>query len=280
MKIVFDIGGTNTRVAAVRDEKTFAPPLTYPTPQNFYDGIIKLAATARELAGGEKITAASGGIAGSFNFEHDTLVAAPHLHDWMGKPLKEKIREALEGVLEVGAPIILENDAALGALGEAVVGAGRGHKIVAYLTVGTGVGGARVVDGALEPHTKDSEPGHKIYEINGAAQELETLVSGSAFEKIYGRPPAEITETQLWLDAARYLALGVHEAIISWTPDVVVLGGSMITKPRAIPLNEIISETQKLFELENSEKKLPPIIKAKLGDESVLCGALLTAEDK
>ena len=102
------------------------------------------------------INAAAGGVPGILNKEKTVLLSAPNLEKWEDVFLKEALEKALD------VPVRLENDAALGALGEAVFGAGKDKRIVAYFTVSTGVGGARVTDGRLDEGAFGFEPHRQI----------------------------------------------------------------------------------------------------------------------
>ena len=64
MFILFDIGGTNMRVALSRDGQTFEEPRIVSTPKDFDAGMLALKNIATELTGGANIDAAGGGIAG------------------------------------------------------------------------------------------------------------------------------------------------------------------------------------------------------------------------
>jgi glucokinase len=57
------------------------------------------------------------------------------------------LRAELEGA--TGLPVVVENDANAGAVGEHTAGAGRGSRTLFYVTIGTGIGGALVLDGRL-----------------------------------------------------------------------------------------------------------------------------------
>src|ERR1700755_1923444 len=59
--------------------------------------------------------------------------------------VREDLRSALSDL--TGLPVTLDNDANAGALGEYTVGAGRGSRNMFYVTIGTGIGGAVVIDG-------------------------------------------------------------------------------------------------------------------------------------
>ena len=262
------------RLAVSENGKTFDIPKIVPTPQNFEEGMEVFESLAKELAGGQKVLAAAGGIAGPFNKEKTVLLNAPHLLDWVGKPLGERLRRILD------CPVYLNNDAALGGLGEAVEGAGKNEKIVAYLTFGTGVGGARIVDGKIDNNAFGFEPGHQILMMTPAfvpqsgtsAGKWESYVSGSGFEKRYQKKPAEITDPKIWEEAARWLAYGLHNVIMLWSPNAVILGGPMILGRVAISLPVVVNY---LKEINKTFPEMPLVKKAELGDLVGLYGALV-----
>lgn len=71
------------------------------------------------------------------------LGGAENLPDWSSLPLADLLETAVE------LPVVLGNDANLMGLGETRYGAGHGYSDVVFLTVGTGIGGAIVIDGKL-----------------------------------------------------------------------------------------------------------------------------------
>ena len=144
MYLLFDIGGTKTRLALSKDGKKFGDVVIIETPQKFEEGISVFKKAVEELTKGEKITKAVGAISGPLNREHSMVINAPNLKGWNNKPLQKELKKILS------APVVIENDAALVGLGEAVYGAGKGYDIVAYITVSTGVGGARIVNKAID----------------------------------------------------------------------------------------------------------------------------------
>ncbi len=252
------------RVAFSSDGESFEAPHSVLTPSSYEDGLRLFIDTAERCAGGRKIEAVCGGIAGPFTEQSRSLIGSPNLGDWIGKPLKNNLEEQLQ------VPIYIENDSAIVGLGEAVYGAGKGAEIVAYITVSTGVGGARIVGGRIDNKALGFEPGHQLLDYKEAVT-LEKLVSGKALEIETGRPPKEITDPQVWEDRARILAVGLHNTIVHWSPHLLVLGGSMITGNPAIPLESVerhLKETLKIF------PELPTIKKAELGDFGGLWGAL------
>lgn len=270
MYILFDIGGTKMRIAFSADGKGFDEPKVIPTPKEFDKGIEEFKKAARELSGGERIRAAAGGIAGPLDREKTKLVRSPHVSGWVGKPLREELRKILN------APVYLENDAAMAGLGEAAYGEGKGKRIVVYMTVSTGVGGVRIVDGEIDKSAMGFEPGHQIIDADGTLCPecksvpgyLERYVSGTALEMRYRKKAYEIEDPDVWDEAARFLAYGLNNTIVHWSPDVVILGGSVSGR---IPLDKVrvyLADILKIF------PEPPLITRAVLGDFVGLYGAL------
>ncbi len=280
MYILFDIGGTKMRIALSRDGVSFDTPVIVSTPKDFEEGMTVFEKTVAGLIAhnAEAIKAVAGGVPGPFDRNDGVLLAAPHLTKWVGRPLTARIGEICK------APAYVENDSALVGLGEAVVGAGRGFDIVAYLTVSTGVGGARIIRGRIDDSAHGFEPGHQIIDPDNSlcpeceGNDLESYVSGSAVAKRFGRQPKDIDVAHLWNDELpRFLAYGINNIIMHWSPDCIVLGGSMIVGNPAISLTRMEAY---LKELGGIFPELPAIKKAELGDVGGLYGALAYAKQK
>lgn len=269
MYLLFDIGGTHTRLAVSQDGKKLENVTIFDTPQSFEEGIELIYLNAHALTRGKKAEAIVGGIAGPLSKDKSRLVYAPHLKNWVQKPLKKELQTRLE------APVYLENDAALVGLGEATQGAGKGHSIIMYLTVSTGVGGARIVNGKIDRNALGFEPGHQIIEINGPlcptcgiSGHLEGYVSGTALRNKYGKNPKDITDKKVWDEIAYYLAFGIHNSILHWSPEVVVLGGAVM---QSISLEKVTANLHNILAI---FRKVPMVKRAKLGDIGGLYGAL------
>src|SRR5438105_4216279 len=107
MYIVFDIGGTNMRIAGSEDGKTLLPPVTIDTPQDFEMAMKAFQDSVEEISKGEKITAIAGGIAGLLDLKRNSILFSPHLLGWVGKPLAH----TLAGMFHV--PVFIQNDTAM-----------------------------------------------------------------------------------------------------------------------------------------------------------------------
>jgi fructokinase len=275
--IVFDIGGTKTRVGSSADLKTLDTIESFKTPATLSEGVKKMREIFDRLAP-EKPTAIAGGIRGLLTELKDGIDNDPVLHKWAGKSLVGELQKYYQ------CPIFLENDAAIAGLGEAVFGAGKGLDIIAYHTVSTGVGGVKIENGEIDHASVGFEPGKQILDIDRTVlgpdiePTLENLVSGTAVEQRFGVKPYEIPQSDvLWEELAEYLAQGMRNTILYWSPDAIILGGSMIIGDPKIMVDAVRKYTVEL--VENFEVA-PLIAEAKLGDEAGLYGGLALLKNR
>lgn len=272
MYLLFDIGGTKTRVSSSPDLKDLGQMKVIDSLKSYKEGLVEIEKISTDFTDPKEVKGVCVGIAGPFNNKKGSLVGSPNLSDWIDKPLKDDLQSIFPK-----ADIYIENDSALVALGEANHGAGKGHKIVAYITVSTGVGGARVISGQLDDRAIGFEPGHQIIDAGGAlcpdcrGPYLGYYISGHALEKRGGIKPKEIEDNEVWNDLALKLAYGLNNTIVHWSPDIVVLGGSMITGNPAIPLDVVRDNLKEILKIYG---EVPPVSKATLGDEGGLWGGL------
>ncbi len=111
------------------------------------------------------------------------------------------------------------------------------------------------------------EPGHQIID---SGKTLQDLISGRAVENQTGCPPREITDAEFWNKLAYWLALGLNNTIVHWSPQVVVLGGSMFRDP-GIKISDVDRHLKTVLRIFNTP---PPLKKATLDDFGGLYGAM------
>lgn len=270
MYILFDIGGSKMRVAGSHDGKAFCNELALDTPAGYQEGLKLLLDCAEDIAKGSVIKGFVGGIAGPFDRERQILLASPNLPEWVGRDLVSDIEKGAK------APVHIENDAALVGLGEMHYGAGSTEGIAAYVTVSTGVGGARYVDGAIDVYKTSFEPGHHIIAMDQDI-DIETMIGGRATEEREGKKPFQIKEEDFWDDYARKLAYGINNVIAFWGPEVIVLGGSMIVGDPAISVAQVRKYVR---DITTFMPILPALREAKLDDKGGLYGAMALIKQK
>lgn len=260
MRIVFDIGGTNMRVAGVKGD-ALGDEVKVETPANFQSGLSRLLEVIKKVPGNENVEELAGGMAGVIT--EGKIEFSPNLPGWLGADLGKELKE------KVCPKVTIKNDADVAALGEATFGAGQGRSVVSYLGIGTGVGGGRIVGGKIDKGKYGFEPGHQIIDVT-TGKTLEELVSGGAIEKKYGKTPQELPKGIVG-ELTSKLAVGIQNTILFWSPDVLVLGGSLVNEGDTYKLEDIVSELRKMPKVFPS---LPEIKKAQLGNKAGLWGAL------
>lgn len=236
-------------------------PVLWNTPKNFGEAMDVLKTKIHEATGGGPINALAAGVAGVLDRKNKKLVRSPNLHDWENRPLGEELAKM------AGTRVILENDAAVEALGEATGGAGRRFEIVAYVTIGTGMGGARVVNGRIDANAWGFEPGQQIISVGDKVGYWEEFASGTAMERVHGKKPWEITDQEAWENEARLVAIGLHNLTVIWSPEIIILGGG-VTKSLDLEKVKGYLEEMKVF------SKIPEVKLAELGEKSGLYGAM------
>jgi fructokinase len=169
------------------------------------------------------------------------------------------------------------------ALGEYRWGALQGLEVCCYVTVGTGIGGGVLVDGAplhgLQhpelghlriPCDREEDPFPGVCPFHGAC--WEGLASGPALEARWGRPAEEIEDDAPWLLEARYLALGLLAVTAVVSPQRIVIGGGVLNRPGLLELVQ-----RQLDGLVNGYVAVPELAHPALGARAGVLGALALA---
>lgn len=269
--ILFDIGGTKTRIATSTDLQTFDEVKSYETPVSFNAGMKQFVETVKALT--DEVSAIAGGIRGRLMEDKSGIENDGILTQWAGESVVGYLQNQYGNI-----PVFLENDTAIAGVGEAIFGAGQGMEIVVYHTVSTGVGGAKIEDGEIDQTNIGFEPGHQIINVDrrnmgeDITPTLESMISGTAVKNRFGVEPYEIPQTDvLWDDLAGYLAQGLRNTILYWSPNAIVLGGSMIIGDPAIKVDAIRKATTEALD---DFEPTPLIVEAKLADEAGLWGGM------
>ncbi len=143
LSIGVDIGGTKVAAGVVALDGSVLDRLVLPTPsaspQAVEDAIV---GAVDQLRASYPAAAVGIGAAGWVDSDQALVRFSPHLA-WRNEPLRDRLRDRIE------LPVIVDNDANAAAWAEYRFGAGRGATVMVCVTLGTGIGGALVVDGRL-----------------------------------------------------------------------------------------------------------------------------------
>lgn len=138
-----DIGGTKIAAGAVDENGHILDTAVRPTPAEDPDALEAAVADAvRELRGRHRVTAVGIGAAGFVSSDRRTVVFAANLA-WRDRPLAQNV----ESLVDV--PVVVENDANAAGWAEFRFGPAAEADTMLMMTVGTGLGGAVVLDGRL-----------------------------------------------------------------------------------------------------------------------------------
>ncbi|WP_017591097.1 ROK family glucokinase [Nocardiopsis potens] len=146
LTIGVDIGGTKIAAGVVDPEGRVLRQAKRPTPrgdgERLAEAVAELVDELRKEGGGEEIAGIGVGTAGFVDEHRSRIVLAGNL-GLAGDPVRERIAR------RVDLPVVVENDANAAAWAEVRFGAGRGCRDAVVVTLGTGVGGAVIMDGEL-----------------------------------------------------------------------------------------------------------------------------------
>ena len=198
---------------------------------------------------------------------------------------------------EFNVSAAMENDADAGALAEATWGAGRNKSRLIYITVGTGIGGGIIFDGHLYRGVDGAHPevAHQVIDADGPPCSCglrgcwEAIAAGPGMAKWmesqpeYTGPPG-LTARRIYERATAgdplaaravereiyYLGIGLANLVNLFTPDAIILGGSIMKSAGAFlsDIRKVMQQGCRFVPLEKVELSL-----ASLGDDTNLIGA-------
>jgi len=268
-----DIGGQTTRVGTF-DKYGQLHVTSFPTADNFATECEHIAQVARQLLP-QGIKRLAIGAPGPLNWRTRQLIGkTPNL------PWADIRFDQLEKL--VGCEVLLDNDANVAGLGEALLGAGQGKRFIAGFTLGTGVGHFQVKDGRIYHGRFDVEAGHQILDPNGpecgCGQRgcLEAFASATGIEKRCGVPPHKLNDPKAWEEIAFRLAQGLVNAAVFVCPDALILTGGMLARGEMLlaPLRRFYGEMLKVY----PPSYRPSILIGRFGDKAGVVGAIVLAK--
>jgi glucokinase len=223
------------------------------------------------------------GFGGPVLFDRQRVALSTHVGGWSDFDLTQWTREAL------GVPAVMDNDANVGALGEARYGAGKGCDPLFYMTLSTGIGGGivsadagrlRVWRGA---DSYGGEIGHMEIAPDGPECLcgwhgcFERMCCGLWLERDYGRTAEQLLRDPKFVSSyVVLLARGLKAAIMLLNPARIVIGGGISKAGDALflPLRHELHRQMTAW-----SRARVDVVPAALGDDSVLWGALELASD-
>jgi glucokinase len=309
-----DVGGTNVKWVASRgDGAVVAQGRIRTDPQDPRATLSQLAAAARrETAGIDGDLAAVGlACAGIVVPETGHLGRSPNLPGWENRALSSLVAEIAGGV-----PAAVANDVNAALYGEYLHGAGRGCRDLVMLALGTGVGGAVLLDGRLRIGATHGagEIGHMVLDPNGPfcpcgnrgcleayagstgiIRRAEELAAGSdatpEFRRLVQESGTEITTRalhglaeqddptacSLFAEVGNRLGQAIANVANLLDPEQVIIGGGVAQAGELI-LEPCRRQVRRL--VLSAEGKRLPVVAAELGPYAAARGAAALAGER
>jgi len=276
MYISIDIGKSNTRVSSTLDLIEIHKIVKFSTDQQLEEQKKLIADAIYKVSDGKDVEAIAIGVPSLLDKVNKKFLRSANFPSLNGLEFNALLPDILKQVY-----LYIENDASLGALGEAYYGLGKEKTVVAYLTLSSGVGGSLVIKHPKGYDLINAEPGHHIIsesdtlaDKTGILGTFESYCSGSLFEKRYGLKPEKNVDERVWLGYAKHLSTGVINTVAFWKPEVIILGGGMSIHNFELfyPLLMMELEKQTFFDI-------PEIKKTVLEDEAGVYGGFILLKE-
>ena len=177
--IGIEIGGTKLQLAIADESLKIEQQLSFEVNRNKGANGIKqqIEESIHQLKGNKKVCAIGVGFGGPVNYKTGMINVSHQIAGWENFNLREWFQQISD------APVFIDNDANVAALGEAIYGAGGGFNIIFYMTIGSGIGGGLIIDKKIYhgAFPGEAEVGH--LRLNKKGETLESLCSGWAVDE-------------------------------------------------------------------------------------------------
>jgi glucokinase len=299
-----DIGGTKVLAAAVSSTGRVLRTARRTTPGRRVEARLvedALTEAVHEIAGVRRVGAIGIAAAGFVDAQGERVRFAPHL-PWRDEGVRARLAERWS------APVVLDNDANCAARAELTYGAVGGAQDAIVVTMGTGIGGAVVLDGAVRRgyNGMAGEFGHMQVVPGGHPCECggtgcwEQYSSGNALvrfargrigqqptqlEELCGGDPSKLTgpmvteaatagddaALQAFASVADWLGVGLANLVAAYDPEIVVVGGGLSAAGDL--LLEPARRAMRSSLVGAEHRTAPPVVRAALGPEAGAIGA-------
>lgn len=308
MFVGIDVGGTNLKAGLVTPQGEMVavakkPVTPFTAPEDFVSQLVALTldVCAQKDVDPATLDYVGMGIPGAVKAGEITYTCNLPLQ---GVPVESLFRQTID------VPVLLENDANCAAVGEYLLGAGRGTTDFAIITLGTGVGGGFIIGGKL--HSGGGmvgEVGHMVIEKDGAlcgcgrhgcwetyssatglirltkeamdahpqsalhamAKEQGGVSGRTAFDTALTGDAVAVALCQTYVD---YLACGATNLCSILQPEMLAVGGGVADAPSHLLMEPLASQVESSCYASNVGTPTR-IVKAQLGNDAGILGAAL-----
>ncbi|ACK67611.1 ROK family protein [Rippkaea orientalis PCC 8801] len=281
--IGIDLGGTAIKLGQFLQDGTCLNSLTVSTPQPATPKAVlkSIVDAVKEINSNQDCLAIGLGTPGPADETGRIAKVAINLSGWQDVPLADWLEAETE------LPTTIANDANCAGLGEAWLGAGKNVKNLILLTLGTGVGGAIILNGHLFTGRLGAAAELGLITLNfdgppcnsGNQGSLEQYASIGAIRRMTGKDPAELgalaakgnrEALEFWKDYGCLLGAGLASLIYVLTPEAIIIGGGVSGSTEFFFPATLAEIERRVLPISREGLQLLP---AKLGNQAGIVGA-------
>lgn len=223
-----DLGGTNARVAMVRNHRLDEVLATPINPSGSAEDVVDQLCALIERAEPEDGDGVGIGVPGLVDVDEGIVYDVVNIPSWKEVPLKSILEE------RYSVPVLVNNDANCFALGEKHFGKGIGYQSLIGLILGTGFAGGIIIDGRLYPGVNcgAGEFGmipyaESVYEHYCCGQFFDRHVGQSGTEVFQRAADGDPEALRIFAEFGRHLGHGIKAMLYAYDPAIIIMGGSV-----------------------------------------------------
>jgi glucokinase len=307
--IGIDIGGTNLRAALINRAWEAEERISLSTSSVREEVLKQVEEVALKLKIGKDVLGIGIGSPGNIDVRRGIVYDAPNIKGWDNVPLKSYVEE------KTNLPTFIDNDANVMALAESRIGAGKGAGNIICITLGTGVGGALIINGELYHGAMltAGEIGHIPVNVNGplcncggrgcleryvgnrfiveratgAIEDGQKSLIAELVEGDLGKVTPEFISRaalkgdklaiEIWNEVGRYIGVALSGLVNLLNPEVIIIGGGVAKADSLVfdPIRQTIKERAMRM-----PAKMVRVVPAKLGKDAGMIGAGILVWEK
>ena len=232
----FDVGGSSVKAVLVKERKIIKSIIEN-LPTDLVGLLVLVEKVIGELTAGlaqNEIKGIGFGLAGALDAEREKTLNSPNISYLNNQPIKRLLTEKL-----APWPIKIEHDVHCFLLAETKFGLAQNLKNVFYLTLGTGIGGALLINGRIfaGAHGAAGEVGHMVIDLSNQL-DWEELTANKFVKKMIGVSGDEAEKLarsgdqkakELFDERGRNLGIGIANIINIFDPEAIIIGGGMVS---------------------------------------------------
>lgn len=279
----FDVGGTSVKYGLWKGEEISAKG-SFPTPATWEEMKTELKKVFQQFSAQEKIDGVGFSFPGAVDVERgviEGISAVPYIHHF---PIQAELEK------EWHVPVKMENDANCAALAEVWRGAASQVQHALFVVVGTGIGGAVIVNRELVKGMNlfGGEfgcmllDGENILSMLGSPYQAARRYSSQAGEEVDGRELFRRAdngdmlaqqEVDIFQNA---LAQGIHNLLVCFNPELLIIGGAISEREEL--LDQLTWKVEHLLRISRATDVEVRIVPCQFRNDANLIGAVAAFE--